>query len=179
MGYRIVVASDAIGRDEPQALAIAYEEMGYWLEALVKSNRAHLRRFPTSTPRLYLSGVRYDPMDPPEGSACGDDDWAVIARCLATIDPQTGRGKADCEDLACWRVAELQEIFHINAVPHVFLRREWEELSGQQISRGQHLYHIVVRWPAGLDRYPNTVRRFGDLLIEDPSLVLGMGRESR
>ena len=77
MAYRPTFAIDAIGRDEPAALAIGLEAMGYLLGALVQINRSHLRRFPNTVP-MYKSGLRYDPMDPPEGSACGDDDWADI-----------------------------------------------------------------------------------------------------
>lgn len=169
--YRPTFAVDAIGRDEPKALEIGLEAMGFLLEALVKINRSHLRRFP-NTPRLYKSGVRYDPMDPPEGSACGDDDWADVVRVLETKSPE-GNPIGDCEELSCWRAAELQEFFGIHATPHVFLRRDWiKDEDGKRQRR--HLYHIVVRWPEGLQKYPKTVKRMNGMLIEDPSKVLGM-----
>lgn len=173
MAYRPTFAIDAIGRDEPAALAIGLEAMGYMLGALVSINRSHLRRFP-NTVRLYSSGVRYDPMDPPEGSACGDDDWADIVTILGTKETH-GRMVADCEDLACWRVAELNEAFGIAAKPHIFLRRDYVRVDGER--RRRHLYHVVVEWPEGLRKYPRTVQRIDGRLIEDPSLVLGMGRQ--
>jgi len=178
MGYRPTLSIDAIGRDEPAALAIGIEAMGYVLDALVSVNRAHLRRFP-NTVRLYLSGVRYDPMDPPEGSMCGDDDWADIVTILNTrntSDPNS-HPIGDCEDLACWRVSELIEQYGIAAKPYVFLRRDWiKDDAGNR--RRRHLYHIVVQWPNGLRRYANTVQRMTvngrELFIEDPSAQLGM-----
>lgn len=57
---------------------------------------------------------------------------------------------SNCEDLACWRAAELQAQ-GIAAHP-VFVWRKMQN--------GSHLYHIVVRWPDGR--------------LEDPSRRLGM-----
>jgi hypothetical protein len=190
--YQPTFDVDSIGRDEPKALEIGIEAMGFLLGALVDIDRSHLRRFPTTTPRLYKAGVRYDTLDPPEGSACGDDKWADIPRILDTRGPD-GTRIGDCEDLACWRAAEVNEIYRVGeavapvrceccggrgvvprvVVPHVMLRRDWINVGGH--SRRRHLYHIVNRWPEGLLRYPNTVERTSDgLLIEDPSRVLGM-----
>jgi hypothetical protein len=57
----------------------------------------------------------------------------------------------NCEDLACWRVAELRTRFGIDARP---------TFTSQVRPDGSHLYHILVRLPDGR--------------IEDPSRRLGM-----
>jgi len=83
---------------------------------------------------------------------------------------------SNCDDLACWRVAELNERFGIEAVPYIRLHADLvnDVISGRM--RPRHLYHIMVRWPAGLDEYPSTVfvDRHTGAYLEDPSAVLGM-----
>jgi hypothetical protein len=108
------------------------------LNALLQIDKDYLRAYP-STPLMYNSGVRYQ-RDPSEGEE--DDDWQDIP---TTLKLRYG----DCEDLACWRAAELQ-VRGINAIP--FSR--WRSLNGN------HYYHILVVWPDGT--------------IEDPSRKLGM-----
>lgn len=83
---------------------------------------------------------------------------------------------SNCDDLACWRVAELNERYGIAAVPYIRLHadRVHDVISGQMMPR--HLYHIMVRFPEGLDSYPSTVFVDPDAgaYLEDPSAVLGM-----
>ena len=69
--------------------------------------------------------------------------------CLSVLE----HGGGDCEDLACYRAAELQ-LRGVRARPYV---RRPRLLPG-----GVLLYHIQVEWPDGR--------------IEDPSRELGMGR---
>ena len=109
------------------------------LEALTQANELFLAAHP-NTPPLYQSGVRY--MQEPPGA----EEWNTIPVCLD--EWQHGRG-SDCEDLACWRVAELRRA-GIPATPSFFFRRRGE-LS---------IYHIIVRLPDGTR--------------EDPSSLLGM-----
>lgn len=183
--YRPTFALDAIGRNEPGSIQLAVEVMGDACEFLTKVNRRYLRRFPPcacragllrdpktgvwSCPRcrqrmfplLYTAGIVYDRMTP-NGPACGDDDWADLPTVY-----RLNRG--DCEDIACIRVAELQEYgIAPGAVPYVYL-----DLDNPN-ARAKHMYHIQVRWPEGLRAYPATVRRIDGMLIEDPSEVLGM-----
>lgn len=115
----------------------AHTSIAYALRALTEIDCAILRAHP-ETPSLYASGVRYEE-EPP-----GEEDWADIptARKL---------GWGDCEDLACWRAAELQLRSGVKAWP-MFLWR------GRP--RGGMLYHIQVRYPDGR--------------VEDPSRRLGM-----
>ena len=105
-------------------------------EALIAANVAYLRRHP-ETSALYASGVRYLE-EPPD-----EEDWQDIPETLS-------RGTGDCEDLACWRIAELRVRDGEHA--HPFLKCS---------ARGDRvLYHVAVR------------RLDGSL--EDPSRKLGM-----
>lgn len=102
-------------------------------EALISLDRAYLRAHPR-TPSLYQAGVRYHVEED------GRENWLAIPYILA-------RGMGDCEDLACWRVAELREK-GIYAIP--------------RFTKKGHLWHVTV---------------FNDGQIEDPSRKLGMGSE--
>lgn len=113
-----------------------FAALTHLLEALVAVNVVWLREHP-SAPWLYQSGVRYKD-EPP-----GQDDWQDIPETLA-------RGNGDCEDLACWRLAELRTRTSEDVLPHVT----------RTILGPRTVYHIAVR------------RRTGG--IEDPSRVLGM-----
>jgi hypothetical protein len=109
------------------------------LSALVNINLGWLEGY--HVPYLYDSGIRY------QQEAPGQEDWQDIPTCLAL-------GYGDCEDLACYRVAELR--YHgINATP--MLRHRVQRIRGQDI----HVYHVLVAHPDGS--------------IEDPSKALGMG----
>lgn len=104
------------------------------LGALAESDQIWLEQHPKA-PLLYRSGVRYRREE-------GTEEWRGIDEVL-----QTGYG--DCEDLACWRVAELR-LKGIAARPFLSWKR-----------RGNFfLYHVRVLWPNGK--------------IEDPSALLGM-----
>lgn len=89
-------------------------------------------------PDLYDSGVRYM-REPP-----GREDWQDTG---TTIDRRFG----DCEDLSCWRAAELRVRDGIEASAFAEYRGTFN---------GVDLYHIRVRFPDGR--------------IEDPSAALGM-----
>lgn len=105
-------------------------------EALIAANVAYLKAHP-DTPRLYDSGVRYAEEAP------GSDDWQDIPEMLA-------RGDGDCEDLACWRIAELRVRDGEHAIPFLKCAER----------RHVMLYHVAVRRMDGS--------------YEDPSRVLGM-----
>lgn len=109
------------------------------LGALTAVNRVlmrHWRRSGKEVPELYASGVRYK-RQPPER-------FLTFPRILE-------RGEGDCDQLCCYRAAELQELgIDARAVP-------------RRVRDG--LMHVVVRWPNG---------RF-----EDPSKRLGMKSNKR
>lgn len=108
------------------------------LAALCTLNTLYLRQHP-STPALAASGVRYRRETPWEREQ------------FLSIPAVLDRGYGDCDDLACWRVAEL----HASGVdPHA--RPELVAISPRVL-------HIVVRR--------------GNGYVEDPSRQLGMGGE--
>jgi hypothetical protein len=108
-----------------------------WLmEALVQINLTWLQKHP-ETPSIYDSGVIYKLIP---GVI---DYWMDIPTIVRD-------GGGDCEDLACWRVAELRNI-GVNARPYIRWKKKTES---------SYLYHALVWWPGGR--------------IEDPSLALGM-----
>jgi hypothetical protein len=102
---------------------------------LMAANVAWLADYPR-TPGIYRSGVRYQ-MEPR-----GSERWQGIAACLA-------RGVGDCEDLACWRAAELRA-GGTAAMPSAI----WRPVDGRIRA------HAFVALPDGS--------------TEDPSEVLGM-----
>lgn len=119
---------------EPPALTP--ETLQILLDALFKLDLAYLRSNP-STPLLYQAGVRY------QREPRGRERWASVP-----IVRRLGFG--DCEDLGCWRAAELN------------LRGEpARPFSTHKIlPSGGVLYHIRVQR--------------GNGTIEDPSRILGM-----
>jgi hypothetical protein len=106
------------------------------LEALIAANIEYLTICP-SAPPLYESGVVYE--EEPEER----DNWQDIPETL-------GVGNGDCEDLACWRIAELRFRANEHASPLI----RWREVGTRTV------YHITVRRADGT--------------IEDPSRLLGM-----
>ena len=90
-------------------------------------------------------GVRTITLDEPE--LCAD----ITTDTGRFYLPESDVIVHNCEDLACWRAAELVVRHNIQARP-VFMER--------RRSNGSYLYHILVRYPDGR--------------IEDPSKILGM-----
>ena len=107
----------------------------FLMEALVTLNKLYLKEHP-ECPNLYEFGVIYVP-------EFGTENWQTIPRCLKNK-------YGDCEDLACWRIAELRERAKIKARPVIKSR-----MVGRQFRM-----HALVGWPNGQ--------------IEDPSRALGM-----
>lgn len=116
----------------------AYSErvLAILLRALVDANCVFLATH-RATPRLYRAGVRYRAERWPR------ERWKGIAQVLRD-------GEGDCEDLACFRAAEL--VVRGVAAEPIYRFRRLGRLS---------VYHILVRYPDGS--------------LEDPSLLLGMG----
>jgi len=106
------------------------------LDALVSVNRLYLRMH--HVPPLYESGVRYM-QEPPDGKP---EEFAAIPVVLS-------RGWGDCDDIGCYRVAELQE-----AGERATIRITWRRVGRRRT------YHVLVRRADGR--------------IEDPSRLLGM-----
>jgi len=132
------------------------------LEGPIKVNEFHISRSlkraargeGVPIPPLYASGVVYAE-DP-----AGREDWRDVYSVLE-------KGTGDCDNLVCWRVAELR-VAGIAAEPVI----KWQHLTqdtavglGYPSSfvppEGLWLVHCCVRWPDGH--------------VEDPSKLLGMG----
>jgi hypothetical protein len=105
----------------------------YLMESLVCHNVLWLLAHP-STPKIYQADVIYI-------EEVGEI-WKDIPHIIVDRD-------GDCEDLACWRVAELR-LAGINARPYI----KW------RIVGGQDRMHALCLWPDGR--------------VEDPSKALGM-----
>jgi hypothetical protein len=114
----------------------------FLLEALTMADVAYLLDNPR-TPDLYESGVRY--LQEPDGR----DEWQDIPDTLA-------RRNGDCEDLACWRVAELRVRYGEPNATRAISVSTLLDSKGQPVT----MYHITV------------VRQNG--AHEDPSRKLGM-----
>lgn len=106
------------------------------LEILVRRDMRYLRANP-ATPELFRAGIPY------VAEPRGQERWQDVPSTMK-------RGQADCEDVACWRVAELR-LRGIPAEPHIVWRT---------MPDGMVLYHVLVKMPDGT--------------TEDPSRILGM-----
>jgi len=130
---------------DKKRIMLARDALFHLCMALAKIDYDYIRAFP-ETPLLYGSGVKYfddSHLDCWKGVCrTQEDDWQDVHTC---IEKKYG----DCEDLCCWRIAEL---WHrgIKAMPLPRLER----------SEGGQLWHILVLWPDGRE--------------EDPSAILGM-----
>ena len=115
----------------------------FLLRALVAADIAWLLEHP-ETPNLYDSGVFYT--EEPDGQ----DDWLDIPECLE----RHAEGRAiDCEDLACWRVAELRVRFgERHAKPHITVQ-DLPNHAGQIVTT----YHMSVQREDGSLECPSTL----------------------
>lgn len=150
------------------------------LWALIFANEAYLLGHGRLAPTLYTSGVRYEKEEPRPGrTGCAGGNGAER---FFGIDQVRREGKADCEDLASWRVAEVRlgrwdgrrgapvrpghPPITICEEPYPLRPSGPRVLPGffsRVIAPGMTMYHIIVAWPDGY--------------IEDPSRTLGMGGE--
>jgi hypothetical protein len=122
----------------PQRRARGEAAIGELLWWLTRRNIAYLEDHPKA-PALYDAGIVYEHESP------GVERWQSFERMLVT-------GRADCEDLACARVAEaIVRLGDRDAKPHFFSR---------PLTATTRCYHIQCMR--------------GDGTIEDPSRVLGM-----
>ena len=188
-----------------------------WLmEGLVRVNQTHLRQFAEfqrrglverGYPSVYRSGLHYE-------TEKGTEIWPDIPSILmGTMGKGTYPGHwGDCEDLACYRVAELRELpEHYERVapwdkskpeglrpevadprypqpaattmtpagPVAVSGAAVEDWAGWKLVKGGIRAKPFAKWrrgPGGNYHYHALVY-LPDGRLEDPSLVLGMGRE--
>lgn len=139
MGFRITFVVD-VGEGD-----LFHNVLNVLLDALYQNNCDFLRANP-NTPRLYSDNlIAHKKRIHYELEEAGHEDWQDIPTTLAL-------GTGDCEDLACWRAAELTVLDNIPARPFFTVK---------QRANGGMLYHIRVK-----------VTATG--AIEDPSKKLGM-----
>lgn len=112
---------------------------------------AYLRRHP-ETPPLYQARVVY------QREPAGHEEWRAVPQVLHD-------GFGDCEDLACWRAAELQQRGVAAQAFASFKERTDDN------GKSHRLYHIRVRYKRPDPKAPGGFR----LVVEDPSRRLGMG----
>lgn len=142
------------------------------LESVTLWNCRFLERNP-KTPKLYDSGVVY--AIPEQMAECkipesklndcvrylrklgaGEDTIDAIVAFLRGVEvfrdipTIIAKGSVDCDNLACWRAAELRNA-GVKASPYITWRERPDGTT----------YHALVRWPDGTS--------------ECPSLLLGMG----
>jgi hypothetical protein len=179
-----------------------------WLmEGLVRVNQTHLRQFEefkkrglveNNYPSVYRSGLHYE-------TEKGTEIWPDIPSLLmGTMGKGLYSGNwGDCEDLACYRVAELRELPYHYERPAPWNKNKtecadprypqpatpeapvpvsgtadwsgWKKVNGgirakpfakwRRGPQGNYHYHALVFLPDGR--------------LEDPSLVLGMGKEKQ
>lgn len=139
----------------------------FMLEGLVKVNEHHINQsfrrakagLGSPIPPLFSTGIRYQE-DPP-----GKENWRDIYAILQHI--ANGAKGIDCDQIVCWRVAELR-CAGIDAEPVI----KWQHLTREIAiklgfkpqfvpNEGLWLVHCCVRFPDGS--------------IEDTSKLLGMG----
>lgn len=157
MPFRITLVTEAFRGREEQTLSGRVLQI--MLDALYLIDIEWLKRNP-ELPAIYTLASdsrlgfvpRKDKKLGPNGTwmlyqqePTGQEDWKDIPTCLRD-------GFADCEDLACWRAAELTVRHGIPARPVA---------KGKVRPNGSMLYHITVLYPDGTS--------------EDPSRKLGMG----
>lgn len=121
---------------DPEGIRRGRKSLLVLMEALVQINMLYLIDYP-DTPLLYDTKMIWKPEK--------GELWKDITRIVAD-------GWGDCEDLACWRIAELRNQ-GIRAKPYIKWRPSPNEPA---IDR----YHAVLKLPDGR--------------IEDPSRALGM-----
>jgi hypothetical protein len=175
-----------------------------WLmEALCRVNQTHLQEFEAFKkrglvanvyPSVYRSGLHYETE---KGTEIWPDIPSLIEGCMgAGIYPGIW---GDCEDLACYRVAELRELpFHFerpsklnkgtkecadprypqepSAIDAQTRNQPWP---GWKVVKGGIPAKPFAKWrrgPQGQYHY-HALTWLPDGRLEDPSLVLGMGRE--
>lgn len=163
------------------------KDLCWMLEALTQRNQSYLAQHP-ETPRIYKSGVvwtkpaQFDGdiaevkiLKQALGSSAKKKD---VKEALKLIQEALGgerfrdigriieNGGGDCDNLACWRAAELRQA----GIPARAM------MTSRQRPDGGTTYHAIVRWPPFGDAVSGNPDADTD---EDPSLLLGMSQPQR
>lgn len=135
------------------------ESLLYFLETLCDWNVRWLKKHPNA-PRLYDEAragriVYKVPEQMEDGTQVGNTIFRK-GEHFRDIPAIMENGGGDCDNLACWRVAELRVDGYKDIHPYITNRERPE---------GGRTYHCIVWWP--------TPKPKGS--TEDPSLICGMG----
>lgn len=115
--------------------------------ALIAINLDYLRSNP-QTPKLYKSGIRYQAETFPDDYF---EQARIVTEIFADIPSMLKSGVGDCEDLVCWRVAEL--LAHgVQAFPMIE-RTPLQDTNGDIVQAN----HITVGFPNGSRECPSTL----------------------
>lgn len=158
---RIVVNIDnAALRDAPQAVALAARGVLLSVVLLNILLMRTARKCGQPLPKLYRSGVRFEP-EPNQGK------WEDFADCNTVIS----RGWGDCDDLVAYRVAELRESGEDSKASIKVYWRHMRDADGRPMFKPNgtpmRVFHAQVRRGNKRDRN-------GKGLVEDPARLLGM-----
>lgn len=175
---RIVSTINPQITDPDQVAAVAR----YFLRGVILANRMLIRA--GLVPTLYTSGVRYRPepwpcrcnnckaSNPPRAercSRCGSTSLNYVeefADALTVLE----RGWADCDDLAPWRAAELQEAGDARADCKIIWKTFCKDCKAEVKKKG-------ICAGCGSNRHRRVFHvktRHGNGRVEDPSQYLGM-----
>lgn len=136
MAMRPLIFKTSLFRSADPSEVLRSQRALCWLMlGLTRVNDEWLKAYPR-TPDLYDTRILYK-------LETKTEEWCDIPTLLS-------RGYGDCEDLACYRCADLWRQ-GVDALPSI----TWRDQGGKTI------YHAIVRYPDGT--------------IEDPSRALGMG----
>lgn len=153
--YRITFVSSLFSPDGANRL-VSHATLQLLLDTLMRANMLIMKSEARPLPLLYQSGVRY------QAEPRGVEDWRD---CIEVVK----RMRADCEDLAAYRAAELRVRHGMNARPRF---KFWQDPNNLE-----QRYHCVVQYslPMGGFTTPQHAKNVSPgIWEEDPSKVLGM-----
>lgn len=133
----------------------------WMMEALCRINQDIIKvqkKLGKPVPLMYGADIHYQREDGQEWWKQGTELESKPTELWQDIYTTIARKGGDCEDLACWRIAELRETFGRQAKPLVTYR----------VADGAYHFHALL-WVMGPDGWRK----------EDPSDKLGMNWENR
>lgn len=155
----------------------------YFLRGVIMANRLLIRA--GVLPKLYTSGVQYRPEPwPSKCNRCGAANSPRRSRCahcgstdLNCVEEFADgltvlrRGWGDCDDLAPWRAAELQEAGDTAADCKISWKVRCQNCAARVLDRSKPCHQCGSRRRF---RVFHVTTRRGDGRVEDPSQYLGM-----
>lgn len=155
----------------------------YFLRGVIMANRLLIRA--GALPKLYTSGVRYRPEPwPSRCNKCGASNHPRCTKCaqcgagdlnfveeFADALTVLKRGWGDCDDLAPWRAAELQEAGDDKADCKISWKVRCKNCAAKVLDKAKPCHQCGSQRRF---RVFHVTTRRGDGRVEDPSQYLGM-----